>query len=392
MSHSTSPRPRTVGGAIHAALSGVVGWLTPGSGEPADAADTGRRRPEGGHGWLRRHWFLASVVVAALVVAGGAGGWLLYLNSQIGNIERIQLTLPDDRRPPVTRGEELNILLAGADNGTGPSIADEIASGRWEPGSHRSDTIMILHIPADRDEAYLVSVPRDSYVKLYDQRGDFTYTDKINAAFSLYGPSGYISTVEHLTGLRMDHLAIIDWQGFKDVSHAIGGVRVFIPHTFYDDSQKITWKKGWETLEGQEALQYVRTRHGLANGDFDRIARQQNFLRSMMRKLLSDGVLHSPTQLTGALKAITSNLTVDDGWSNGDIRGLALSLRDIHTENVTFVTAPLGSYDTTDSGESIVRLDPTKSKELWRALAADDLDTYVAKHKDDALSEPRKVN
>ena len=390
-SEQTSPAPRPASEVFKAACGAAIAWLTPGSGEPASAA-AGRRRSEPQHGWLRRHWILASVVALVLVVSGSVAGWFVYLNQQIASIERIPLTLDDAERPARIEGEALNILIAGADNGTGPTIADDVAAGRWEPGSHRSDTIMILHLPADRDEAFLVSIPRDSYVKLYDERGDYTYTDKINAAFSLYGPSGYIATIEHLTGLRMDHLAIMDWQGFKDVSHAIGGVRVYIPETFYDESQKVTWQKGWDELEGQEALQYVRTRHGLTNGDFDRIARQQNFLRSMMQTLLSDGVMRSPTSLTGALKAITSNLTVDESWSTGDIRDLALSLRDIEAENVTFVTAPLGSYDTTSSGQSIVRLDPTKSKELWRALGDGALNDYVATHKGDALPDARKVS
>jgi len=341
---------------------------------------------------IRRHWIVTSLVVLILLGACGVGGWFWYLNAQIGNIDRIALTLHEQRRPPPTEGEELNILIAGADNGAESSVAEDVAAGRWEPGSHRSDTIMILHLPEDREEAYLVSIPRDSYVKLYDDEGNYAYIGKINTAFSVFGPSAYIATVEHLTGLRMNHLAIMDWEGFKDVSHAIGGVRVYIPETFYDYSQKVTWRKGWHTLKGEDALQYVRTRHGLANGDFDRISRQQNFVRAMMAKLLSYGVLHNPPALTGAVKAITSNLTVDEGWSAGDIRKLALSLRDLGTQDVTFVTAPLGSYETTSAGESIVRLDPVASQELWDAMADGALDAYVAEHKDDELPDPREVS
>jgi len=389
-SDQASARPRGAGDALRAAFSSVTGWLTPGSGEQSDGSK-GNRRASSQPSWLRRHWIVASVIVVTLVTVGGVGGWLFYLNSQLGNIDRVPLTLAESKRPPVTEGEELNILIAGADNGPGPSIAADVAADRWRAGSHRSDTIMILHLPADRETAYLVSIPRDSYVKLYDENGDYTYTDKINAAFSLYGPSGYISTIEHLTKLRMDHLAIIDWDGFKDVTQAIGGVHVFVPETFYDDSQNLRWKKGWQTLEGQQALQYVRTRHGLANGDFDRIARQQNFLRAMMAKLLSGGVTNSPTKLTSALKAITANLTVDDGWSNGDIRDLALSVRGINTDEVTFLTAPLGRYDTSDNGQSVVLLDPKKSKALWRALADGELDRYAARHSGDTLRKPDKV-
>ena len=128
----------------------------------------------------------------------------------------------------------------------------------------------------------------------------YPYTNgygKINAAFAYGGPSLARQTVEQLTGIHIDHLAIIDWAGFKDLTTALGGIRVYIPETFYDDSQRITWEKGWHDFEGQEALAYVRTRHGLENGDFDRIERQQNFLRATMGKLLSGGTTRNPIKL-----------------------------------------------------------------------------------------------
>jgi len=106
-------------------------------------------------------------------------------------------------------------------------------------------------------------------------------------------------------------VAIIDWVGFRDLTSALGGVRVYIPETFYDDSQRITWKKGWHTFEDDEALAYVRTRHGLANGDFDRIKRQQNFMRATMSKLLSGSTTHNPLKITKVVGVVTKYLTVD---------------------------------------------------------------------------------
>ena len=340
----------------------------------------GKRKLVKTHNWFRRHWILCSVmsVVAIGLIAGGS--WLLYLNNMLGNVDRVAVTVDESNRPPPTHGQELNILLAGADNGPGPSIAQDVASGNWDPGEHRSDTIMILHIPADRSTAYLVSIPRDSYVKIYDSSGNYAYKDKINSAFSVYGPSGYLSTIEHLTGLRMDHLAIIDWKGFKDLSEALGGVKVYIPHTFYDSSQKITWTKGEHDLEGKQALQYVRTRYGLTSGDFGRIARQQNFLRSMMGELLSEGTMTNPLKLTSALRAITDNLTVDDAWSGSGIRDLALQLRDIRTNDVTFLTAPTAGYSTTDAGASVVLLNKPQCDVLWKAIANDNIDHYLKKY------------
>jgi LCP family protein required for cell wall assembly len=381
-SDSAAPRAPGSGDADAHAQSR---WDVPLPGSASSAYDgAGKRRLVKEPGWIRRHLILCSVIAVAAVGLTAGGGWLLYLNNMLGNVDRVGITVDEDNRPPSTHGEELNILLAGADNGPGPSIAEDIASGDWESGEHRSDTIMILHIPADREDAYLVSIPRDSYVDIYDESGDYAYTDKINSAFSLYGPSGYLSTIEHLTGLRMDHLAIIDWKGFKDLSSALGGVEVYIPETFYDSSQKVTWEEGTQQLAGEQALQYVRTRYGLEDGDFGRIARQQNFLRAMMGELLSEGTVTNPLKLTSALRAITDNLTVDEDWSGGGIRDLALQLRDIRTEDVTFLTAPTAGYDTTDQGASVVLLDERQSKALWKAIADDEIDRYMKKYDEEA--------
>ena len=113
---------------------------------------------------------------------------------------------------------------------------------------------MVVHISGDRKQVSVVSIPRDTLVTLYDASGVATHKAKINAAFSEYGPAGAIATVEHLTNLRMDHIAIIDWAGFKDLSTAVGGVPVHIPQSFYDPKQKVQWNAGDHVLEGKEAL------------------------------------------------------------------------------------------------------------------------------------------
>ena len=151
------------------------------------------------------------------------------------------------------------------------------------------------------ENVYLVSVPRDSFIMIHDENGEPTNKEKANAAFSAYGPTGAVATIEALSGLRMKHLAIIDWEGFKDLSTAVGGVPVFIPEKFTDPKQKTTWEQGEQNLKGDRALKYVRTRYGLPGGDFDRIARQQNFLRALMKKILAGGTMKNPVRLTNTL-------------------------------------------------------------------------------------------
>lgn len=346
--------------------------------------------------FMRRHKAVTVLLVLLSVLAAVAVGGIVFLNSKLGQIDHVQITLPEAERPekPASSGggEPLNILLAGTDNRGDLSIADAVSSENWVPGAHRSDTIMILHISADRQRAYVISIPRDSYVPLYDQQGQYVGRHKINAAFSLYGPSAFISTVENLTDLRMDHLAIVDWDGFRNLTDALGGVVIYIPETVYDDGQ-VTWQRGYQFMDGELALRYVQTRYGLAEGDFDRIRRQQNFLRVLMSKLLSEGTLTNPFKLSRVLDAVTKNLTVDSEWRSSDLRSLALSLRGLRTSDVTFLSAPRAeNWNQLVDGEgSVVVLDKQSGSRLWNALAEDDVASYVADHQDDLLPGSESV-
>ena len=360
--------------------------------EPEGTAEEGRRKVPVRRGWIKRHWVVTSAVVATVLALAAAGGWLYYVDSSF-EPATVPLTVPEEDRPPKNTGEDLNILLAGADNGQGKSIAEEIAAGTWTPGEHRSDTIMVLHVPAHRQKTFLISIPRDSYVQIYDESGSPTGRAKINSAFADFGPSGYVATVEQLTGLRMDHLAMLDWDGFKDIVDAVSGVEVCIPETFTDESQGIVWEKGCQKLDGQEALAYVRTRYGLENGDFDRIRRQQNLMRSLMTKVLDNESRSGVSGITDALRAVTKNLTVDEDWDTDEIRKLALSMRGLDTGDVTFLTAPLERYDTTADGQSIVILDKAQSRVLWRTVENDEVARYLRRYAAESglLGDPSTV-
>jgi LCP family protein required for cell wall assembly len=344
--------------------------------------------------FVRRHWLMTSLVVVLVLIAGSAGGYWYWLNHELSNVKRVDVTTIDQNPHPVGQPHEkdraLNILLLGADNGHDTqSVSDDLKDGKWTPFIHRSDTLMVAHIPADRKSVQLVSIPRDTWVKIDGYPYDNGY-GKINAAFAFGGPSLAVKTVQQLTGIQIDHMAVIDWAGFKDLTSAVHGVRVYIPHTFYDDSQRITWTKGWHTFSGQMALAYVRTRHGLANGDFGRIDRQQNFLRATMGKVLSE--THNPIAVTKIVKVITKYLTIDRGWSNGDIINLALSLRNLSSKDVQFLTAPFGSYGTSQDGQSYVNLAPAQSRELFRDVKNDEVAKYLRKYPDAELKGNKSVS
>jgi LCP family protein required for cell wall assembly len=360
--------------------------------------DAGKRRA-GGLPFHRRHRKLIVGVLSFVLIVVGAGASYAYLlNSKFGNIAKVK-TSGLKNRPDPDKGKALNIMLLGSDKGKAipgepadTTLAQDAKAAKWPSGKYRSDTLMVVHISANRKRVYLVSIPRDTAAMLYNAKGAAEHQEKINAAFSYYGPNGTISTVEHLTNVRMRHLAIIDWAGFKDLSRAVGGVPVYIPKPFYDPSQKIQWNAGNQTLEGKKALAYVRTRYGLQNGDFDRIARQQNFLRAMMKKMLAKGTLRNPLKLTRTLSALTQNLTVDAEWDSGDMRALALSLRGTDAKDVTFLTAPVAGTETVPGLGSIVRLDEVKARQLFRAMKRDAMGDYVKEHPDDVLKNDKEIS
>lgn len=196
-----------------------------------------RKKPQKGSrasnrsGLLSRHpmmkWILPMVVLFPLVL-GGAYAW--NLNAHMSNVGRIDTGNPYEG-PDADDGKPLNILLIGSDKGEAQpgqsaktTIAQDAQSANWPVGKYRSDTLMVIHVPADRSTVYLVSIPRDSFVPVYDAEGQSDHSEKINAAFSEYGPLGTMASVENLTGLKMNHLAIIDWDGFKDLSSAVGEI------------------------------------------------------------------------------------------------------------------------------------------------------------------------
>ncbi|MGH3384638.1 MAG: LCP family protein [Nocardioidaceae bacterium] len=328
-----------------------------------------------------------TVLLALIVAMGAAAVW--YVNDTLGSIDRFESAVkPEQRAVRPTAGpaaEALNILLLGTDKGHNEqTIKAELADGEWTRGAFRSDTIMILHIPKDRATAYLVSIPRDSYVDIPGNG-----RQKVNAAFSFGGPDLALRTIEDLTGVYIDHTAMVDWDGFKDLTTAIGGVEVEIPESFTSEGR--TWTAGTERLEGKRALDYVRTRYGLPNGDFDRIKRQQNFLRATMEKAASQGTLTNPVKLKNLLGAIADNTTVDSGFSTGTMRDLATDLRSIRGDDFVYLTAPFGGYDDVPGVGSVVLLDGPESKALWKALRDDDMGRYLEAYQGDRLGSPASV-
>ncbi|NDL56739.1 LCP family protein [Phytoactinopolyspora mesophila] len=333
--------------------------------DDADAVNTKRRRRR------NRIVLLTSLGVLFGLVAAVAGGSWWAVNRYLGggNIERIPgaFDIPEESRPADLRDGSLTFLLGGLD---GAEVVDV-----YQPGAARTDTIMVAHFPEGRDRGYVVSIPRDTYIDI-PGHGD----NKINAAYSFGGPSLFVQTLEQLTGIRMDHLALIDWEGFRGLTDAVDGVTVSVaePAILNDGSEL---PPGQHVLDGEQALNYVGVRKRLPEGDFDRVKRQQHFLRSLMNELVASGSFTSFGRMTGIADAVGETVRVDDELSAVDLARLGWSMRDLRSPDITFLTVPTNGTGRAGQ-QSIVIYDPDRADQLWSALASDEMDAFVAEHPD----------
>lgn len=340
-----------------------------------------RRRPR------RRNPALRVLVGATIVLAMAVGGLVAYTNHQLGEVTRFSLDLDRPGRPPAAGGDALNILLAGVDGpeGDGPSIYDALGGSTWPEGQFRSDAILVLHLPSDRESAQVVSIPRDSYVPVHGHG-----TTKINAAFSYGGPQLLARTIEDLGGIRIDHVVVVDFEGLARITDIVGGVEVYLPEASHDPVGGGRWDKGTHLLDGEHALGYVRERKSLGRGDLDRVQRQQNFLRALLARLAGAGTLATPVRLVKLSRQLSSTVAVDDDLTSGTIRSLVLGSRSLRPGDITFATVPVTGTPTID-GASVVTLDDVETPSMLEALDDGALVSWLESHDTDRLTDPQRV-
>lgn len=346
----------------------------PGDGRPQR---TGRTRPIR-HSTVRRRRLrlalVAAVLLLVLPVVALAGATAKITDNAVSSVRRIPNALPTgpvgSRPNRVTTGPAaaaLNFLLIGTDTRSEePNGVDPVKRNGEAPAWGRTDTVMIVHLSADRRKSYVVSIPRDSWVQIGD-RGP----NKINAAYAFGGPQLLVQTVEKFTNIHIDHVAVVDFAGFLALSNAIGGVAV-------------NTESGTKWLYGVEALNFVRERKNLARGDFDRVQRQQAFMRAVMSKVLTADTLTNPARLNDTLTAVANAVSVDDGLDNAKLRDLALSLRHLRSQDVLFLTTPISGTGR-EEGLSVVRLDQERGATLYQAIREDKVGLWLAKHDTDTL-------
>lgn len=332
----------------------------------------------------RRRVGYASLATVALVVGGATSATYMKLNA---NITRIDVTPVLGSRPPrpataaASEGapEPMNIVVMGSDTRQGIGTT-EYGKDTVEGGAH-SDTNLIVHISADRDRVLVVSIPRDSMTKAPKDCNDPKSTVKNGAVrqwnynFNEGGPGCVIKTVEGLTGIYIDHFAVVDFRGFQDMVDALGGVDVCTTQDIDDADSQFTLAKGRHRLNGKQALGYVRVRKTVSDGsDLNRIKRQQAFLASVAQEATNSKLLLHPRRLFGFLNAATKSLTSDPGLTLPRLTEIAQSVHSIGIEHIEFVTVPTEVYA------------PDPNRVQWKDSAED---IWRAIRNDEPLQKPR---
>ena len=353
-----------------------------------------RQAPRKRHPWRIALGVLVTVVLVT-IAAGGIYAFSLTRAFDSGT-EKISNAFPDEAsRPPagqsapgaadpaaagpdaapadpsaavdaVPDGQAQNILLLGSDTrgATGKNLADI----RGE----RSDTMMVVHVPADRKNLFVMSILRDSWVEVPGHG-----QAKINAALSWGGVPLAVQTVENLLGARIDHVAVVDFSGFEQVTDALGGVDINNPIGF--DSYHLKghrFEPGSLHLTGTEAIAFARERYAFQDGDFQRVRNQQIIISSLLTAAMHKSVLADPVKMSGLLETVTPYLAVDDGFNSAYLTSLAWELRELRQPQVTFFTMPTEGTGTSGDGQSIVNVDWEGLDAVREGFQTDTLSAY----------------
>ncbi|WEO94670.1 LCP family protein [Streptomyces sp. FXJ1.172] len=296
----------------------------------------------------RRVLRAAGICLALVVLAAGGAGWWFYQHLN-GNITSVSLDGKGGSEKADAFGRTpINILVIGSDGRTSAEdckLGGGCSQTGVQSGNGNADVEMVVHIAADRSNATVMSIPRDTMTNVPackdSASGTSTsgYYGQINSALS-YGPACQVATIHQLTGIPIDHFVKLDFAGVVSMSDAVGGVSVCVSDNVYDTYSHLKLSKGTHTLKGVGALEFVRSRHGFGDGsDLGRTVSQHLFLGSMIRKFKSAGTLTDPTAVYDLANAATKALTVDDGLGSiSKLAGLASDVNKVPSHRITFTT------------------------------------------------------
>ncbi|WP_265447159.1 LCP family protein [Flexivirga meconopsidis] len=328
---------------------------------------------------VRRNRLLAIALTVLLVLVGT--GTVVYLHLQ-GNLRTSALTGGGHEHANSDGDTPINLLVMGSDTrassgdcsiGGDCSAANATSTNATSVGAN-ADVEMLVHISADRSNATVMSIPRDTTVTVPQctdpatGRTEQPHVDRINSTMQ-YGPNCTVAAVHQLTGVPIDHFMVIDFSGVVRMSDAVGGVPVCVDNNVYDPYSHLKLAKGRHTLKGLAALEFLRTRHGFGDGgDIGRTVAQHIFLSSMLRDMESASTLANPVKVLGLANAATSSVTVDDKLGSiPALTDLAYQLNQVPGARTTFVTAPTRA----DPANAAAVIPAPNARALFAKIAAD---------------------
>ncbi len=270
-------------------------------------------------------------------------------------------------RPAETGSSD--ILLMGSDSRAGTAEAATVTG-------QRADTLMLLHIPAGGGDPYLISIMRDTWVNIPGYG-----SAKINAGLNYGGVDVQIATIEQLLDIRIDHVAEIDFSGFKSMTDALGGVDVNVPLSFQADGKSYT--AGQQHMNGDEALTFVRQRYAFEDGDYQRVRNQRAYMDGVLGTIKSQGAFKNATNFKNVVESIAPYVTVDSGLDSGAIVSMAAPYLSSGGPNLHMLTLPNAGTGWSVDGQSIVVLDSAATEDLSNALKNEDMAGYVSQYGED---------
>ncbi|MFF4116425.1 LCP family protein [Streptomyces sp. NPDC001714] len=349
-----------------------------------------RRAKTAGRG--KRVLKILGLCTAVLVLVTAGAGWWFYQHLN-GNINSVSLDGKGGTEKADAFGRTpINILVIGSDARTSKTdckLGGGCSQTGVQTGNGNADVEMVVHISADRSNATVMSIPRDTMVDVPackdSSSGQSTsgYYGQVNSALQ-YGAACQVATIHQLTGVPIDHFVKLDFSGVVKMSDAVGGVSVCVNHNVYDTYSHLKLSKGSHTLKGQAALEFVRSRHGFGDGsDLGRTVSQHIFLSAMIRKFKSAGTLTDPAAVYKLADAATKALTVDDDLDSVKrLISLAADVNKVPTKRMTFTTMQTAP-DPNNSNRVVVG---AGAKDLFATMANDQSLTTSSGKKSSAAS------
>ncbi|MBW8797160.1 MAG: LCP family protein [Streptomyces sp.] len=353
-----------------------------------------RRAKTAGRG--KRVLKILGLCTAVLVLVTAGAGWWFYQHLN-GNINSVSLDGKGGTEKADAFGRTpINILVIGSDARTSKTdckLGGGCKTTGVQTGYGNADVEMVVHIAADRSNATVMSIPRDTMVDVPackdSNSGQSTpgYYGQVNSALE-YGPSCQVATIHQLTGIPIDHFVKLDFSGVVKMSDAVGGVSVCVNNNVYDTYSHLKLSKGTHTLKGEAALEFVRSRHGFGDGsDLGRTVSQHIFLSAMIRKFKSAGTLTDPAAVYSLADAATKALTVDDGLGSvKKLISLAADVNKVSTKRMTFTTMQTAP-DPNNSNRVVVG---SGAKDLFATMANDQSLTTSSGKKSSAAAATAK--